>query len=230
MRASGAGVIRAGTRLPPFVSSLSRERRMRGEGETSESPHHAVSFSLLRTQHAQPEGTHEGANEGQTRCWGLMWTYVHECKKILSNHWKILGILAILIAICLIVSIAVPLLSSAGNTTTSNISQNMSRELLLNSSFSSEDLYWKSCHGVNVNISNQELSFKGSQDHCAKYQARLLDINSAKTIQDCIMDNNDYWIGQDCDLTEDSNCKVFCKADGLVQLHHSTERRFICTI
>ncbi|OCT81471.1 uncharacterized protein LOC108717257 [Xenopus laevis] len=179
--------------------------------------------------HAQPEGTHGGANEEQTRCTYCIPTRFNRYKEIFFNHWKICILAGVLV--CLVPVVVVPvsvLFSNTEKTSNGNTTLNISRELSPNSSFSLEELDWKSCNGVNVNISNQELSFKGSKDHCAKYQARLLDMNSAKTIQDCIMDKADYWVGQNCELMNNSTCEVFNKIK-CEQLHPSTMRRFICT-
>ncbi|XP_041419557.1 uncharacterized protein LOC108717261 isoform X2 [Xenopus laevis] len=184
---------------------------------------------LLLDKQAQSEATHEEDYEGQTRHTDSRQTQSHSDRETLPKHKKIIGIVAGVLVIGLIVVVPIAVNSSrTGNPVSSGLSTNILGNQSADSSLSPEEPDWKSCNGVNVNISNQELSFKGSQDHCAKYQARLLDMNSAKTIQDCIMDNDDYWIGQDCDLTMDLTCKVFSNESGFVSLHHSTERRFIC--
>ncbi|OCT79139.1 uncharacterized protein LOC108718308 isoform X2 [Xenopus laevis] len=175
---------------------------------------------------AQSEGTHEGQIR-QTSC---LLTRFNRYRQIFFHNWKIISILAGVI-FCLVVVISVAVhFSSTNNIGNGNTTTNISRELSPNSSLLTVDLYWKPCHGINLNISNQGLSWKGSQDYCAKFHARLLHSNFIKTIEDCIMDNDDYWIGQDCNLTQtDSNCNTYSKEFGFVPLHFSTERLFICT-
>ncbi|XP_031758966.1 uncharacterized protein LOC101734677 isoform X3 [Xenopus tropicalis] len=175
-------------------------------------------------QPAQPEGTHREANEGEARPRDCIQTRFNRYKEILSKKWKILipgGFIVILLVVVVPVSVC---FSAIGN-----LPQNISRELPADSSLLAGDLLWKPCHGIMLNISNQELSWEGSQQHCAKYHAQLLDINFTQAVRDCIVDAEDYWIGQDCDLTNSPTCKAFNKNDGIVPLHPSTERWFICT-